>query len=533
MLKSISCEKLIDHTLVFCAGINAVVGADDGHNSIGKSSILMLIDFVFGGSDFPSKCDDVIRNIGHLKVAFEYEFDTKYSFVRDTESPEVVYRVDEQRYVSIKEFNEFLKVKYISSECDISFREAVGGFFRVFQKKNYDDNRPLDIVKKDKWASIRKRILKIFGKYWTILELERENIIEQKKAKDIKGTFGSGAVKKITKTQFKKNEVKLLEVVSEIETIKEALKNNVTDIKSIINERNLTLKKEKDSLVGVRADLRQQLYRIETNLSDGKIRNSKSFQEVVEYFPEINVDKLAKVESFHKGITAIMKGQLEDERKILMDGILIAENNISKIDSELLEIVNSQEDAVYLLERLMELDRLWRELDKQNEYFNRDGEVRAEIEELKGRIQAALEDSIVAIESNLNSATKRYIEIIYPDKPILPKIILGKTDYKFDHGDDRGTGKGYANMIALDLAFLEITCLPCLIHDSLLFKNMDIPAVEHLIGIYSSFQKQIFVSIDEVSKYSEEVKVLIKSATFLKLDHDRLAFVAKWKKRTE
>lgn len=88
-------------------------------------------------------------------------------------------------------------------------------------------------------------------------------------------------------------------------------------------------------------------------------------------------------------------------------------------------------------------------------------------------------------------------------------------------------------MIALDLIFLEKTDLPCLVHDSLLFKNMAVPAVEHLISIYESFEKQVFISIDEVPKYSREVQLLIKKAMFLKLDQDHLAFIVKWKKRNE
>lgn len=533
MLKSIGCDKLIESPLRFGLGLNALVGADDGHNSIGKSSILMLIDFAFGGGDFPSKCDDVIRHVGHFKVDIEFEFEKVYLFVRDTENPKLVYRVEEKDYISINDFNGFLKGKYLPVECEISFRDAVSGFFRIFQRKNYDEGHPLHVVKSDKWASIRKRILKIFGVYGVISGLEGKILVEQKKASDIKGAYGSGAVKKITKTQFDKNEAKLLEILGEIEVLKKALENNVTDIGLLISERNFTLKKEKDKLVEYCIGLKRRLYRIESNLSGSKIRNSKSFKEVVEFFPDMDVEKLARVESFHKGITAIMKSQLEAEEKILKDGVVEAENSISKIDHELLEIVSSKEDAFYLLERLMELDRLRREIDQQNEYFSRDGKVQAEVRTLKDGVQLALVELIERIEDVLNSGMKKYIEIIYPDFPILPAISFGKGDYKFSHGDDRGTGKGYANMIALDLTFLENTCLPCLVHDSLLFKNMDIPAVEHLIGIYSSFQKQIFVSIDEISKYSAEVKVLIKSATFLKLDHDRLAFVAKWKRRAE
>ena len=58
---------------------------------------------------------------------------------------------------------------------------------------------------------------------------------------------------------------------------------------------------------------------------------------------------------------------------------------------------------------------------------------------------------------------------------------------------------------------------------------MDVPAVEHLIKLYSSFKKQIFISIDEVSKYQQDIINTIEKSKFLKLDRDRLAFGIKWK----
>ncbi len=112
------------------------------------------------------------------------------------------------------------------------------------------------------------------------------------------------------------------------------------------------------------------------------------------------------------------------------------------------------------------------------------------------------------------------------------KISFLKNDYIFDHGDDRGTGKGFADMICFDLTFLENTILPCLIHDSLLFKNIDVPAVDKLISIYSQFKKQIFIAIDEKYKYNKETQNKINTAMFLELDENKVAFKMKWKKKS-
>ncbi|MBT0622729.1 DUF2326 domain-containing protein [Pseudomonas fluorescens] len=529
MLKSIACEKLIQSSIYFKSGLNSVIGADDAHNSIGKSSVLMLIDFAFGGSDFPVKCDDVIKNVGHLEVRMEFFFGGSFSFVRNTQTPDSVYFVEESRLLTLREFTAFLKDNYLSANSEISFRDCVSGFLRVYQRNNYNPKRPLDSTVREKWEVVRKRLLKMFNLYWVISQLEQERTVAQKTLKDINGTFNSGAVKKITKVQVSKNNTFLRTLYAEIELIKESLKRNVTDIRSIINEKSLDLKQEKDALVEHKLNIKVKLSRVESNLGNSKVRNSKDFQAVLTLFPEVDSKKLLEVESFHSGITAILKEQLKAEQAVLLEALEAAELDIAKVDSVLLSLVDSREDSVFLLERLIELDRQQNDLLQQNRYWALSAEAKKEIADLKASIDLALESSVSSIENNLNAGVNTEITKIYSDEAISPILTLGPKDYRFEHGDDRGTGKAFANMIALDLTFLRLTVLPILIHDSLLFKNMDTPAIEHLVEIYSSYAKQIFISIDEVKKYKHSVQSLIEESAFLKLDKDRMAFKVKWK----
>ena len=52
MLTQIICDKFLKQPLTFSDGLNCVLGDDCATNSIGKSSFLMIIDFVFGGDDY-------------------------------------------------------------------------------------------------------------------------------------------------------------------------------------------------------------------------------------------------------------------------------------------------------------------------------------------------------------------------------------------------------------------------------------------------------------------------------------------------
>lgn len=47
----------------FKTGLNVILGKEDGENSIGKSSAMLAIDFVFGGKTYASS--DGVKHMGH------------------------------------------------------------------------------------------------------------------------------------------------------------------------------------------------------------------------------------------------------------------------------------------------------------------------------------------------------------------------------------------------------------------------------------------------------------------------------------
>lgn len=81
MLKRIYCEKFLQKEVEFHSGLNAVVGDDVASNSIGKSTMLMIIDFVFGGEDYIKKNHDTVDQLGHHEFRFVFEFLGKEYFL--------------------------------------------------------------------------------------------------------------------------------------------------------------------------------------------------------------------------------------------------------------------------------------------------------------------------------------------------------------------------------------------------------------------------------------------------------------------
>ena len=76
MLVEIMCDEFKDHgtprgRIQLHAGLNTVMGSSSGSNSIGKSTFLMIIDFVFGGDDYVEKLTDVQTEVGEHRICFE------------------------------------------------------------------------------------------------------------------------------------------------------------------------------------------------------------------------------------------------------------------------------------------------------------------------------------------------------------------------------------------------------------------------------------------------------------------------------
>lgn len=75
-------------------------------------------------------------------------------------------------------------------------------------------------------------------------------------------------------------------------------------------------------------------------------------------------------------------------------------------------------------------------------------------------------------------------------------------------------------MIVLDLVCLSLTCLPALVHDSVLLKQISKASTEMIFELYSSTNKQIFVAFDNISSYSDRTAEIVNANVVLSLSGD-------------
>jgi uncharacterized protein YydD (DUF2326 family) len=114
MLTEIHCKKFKTKTIKFHSGLNVVLGDAVATNSIGKSNLLMIIDFAFGGNSFLEHNSDVSKELGHHDYHFRFKFRDKIvGFVRNTNTPNLVHQEAEGSEndipISIEDYRAFLK----------------------------------------------------------------------------------------------------------------------------------------------------------------------------------------------------------------------------------------------------------------------------------------------------------------------------------------------------------------------------------------------------------------------------------------
>lgn len=217
MLREIQCDEFkaygkVRPAIKFHSGLNTVLGGANANNSIGKTTFLLIIDFVFGGDSYLNS--DAITKVGSHTINFMFEFDAGYKyFSRNTTKSDVVNVCDESynvlETISLEEFNETLQGLYNLDLYKSTFRNLIERYFRIYGKDNYDENNPLHGHKKENFKSAILSIEKLFDVYQIIEEYKKsyDEVSDKLKALNSTRRFDLLPYGKITtKTQYKQNE---------------------------------------------------------------------------------------------------------------------------------------------------------------------------------------------------------------------------------------------------------------------------------------------------------------------------------------
>ncbi|MEG0892414.1 MAG: DUF2326 domain-containing protein [Oscillospiraceae bacterium] len=533
MLTEIKSEVFAEKTVVFHEGLNVILGDSAASNSIGKSTMLMIIDFIFGGDTYIKNNHDAIEKLGDHSFRFAFCFSGEmFYFTRSTNRYKYVSCCDEGydviTEISLDDYKNLLKERYQLELPFASFREIVSLFSRVWGKHNYDIDKPLQFSGEAAKTAI-DRLIKLYNKFSSIKALndQIDELSERKKV--LNSAAKKDFIPSVNKTQYRQASAKIDEITLEIESISSDIAGIKTNCESIVSKEMLELKRKKSLLLEQKNQYNDRLTNVKINLAAKNPALKAQLARLVEFFPTINMDKLTSIDNFHAGISSILKESLKATQSELEAAIEVLDSQISELDSQMDEMIDLKDAPKYTVERLLELAAQKSQYEKAKELFEKKERIEAELLSAKKDFIQIKGSVLADIQSQVNTSMYDENKLIHTDGRRAPDLQLKDTSYDFKVFNDTGTGKAYASLITLDLAIFNTTQLPFLIHDTMLFKNIENTVFENIVSVYAKQKKQIFIAVDEATKFNMSTQKILTAGRVLQLAYDKTLFGINWK----
>lgn len=556
MLVEIYCDKFktggkdgeVRPPITFHEGLNAVIGDEDRSNSIGKSTLLMIIDFVFGGNDYITKCTAVQDNVKEHNICFTLRFEgLEYSFMRNTVKYNEVIKCNRQ-YIPLKdedpmmidEYTAFLGKMYGMQFEGLTWRGLMSKHIRVHGRDTMDASRPLQEAKDGRQSDDIKRYLKQFERY-AIVE---KQINQAKVAEDEKEAFRKSVSFNHIRMasgdkEYKANETKIAELQIKENELAENSSKGLLDLNSMQAQRLSELNSNLISYSRQRARVQSQLNSLRREMIEGKKTFKRSYSDLEKFFPGIEFKAIAEIDKFHQGLSKVLQDEFKESEADLATTYVMLGNEITKIKEQIAEIKNIPNVTQAVLNEYARITTELNNLQAANENYKT-------FDELKktAKNYAETRDKIIArqlseIQDIVNKKMKEITTQIVRDKKLIsPVLQLEKMkSYSFETKGDDGSGAGQRGLITFDLANMEVSNIPFIVHDADLMDPVEKPVLTELIKYYDSVKnqkRQAFVSFRSYEFYAEEIRPTIEKCKVIQLEaNGQELFGWAWNKEKE
>lgn len=554
MLVEVQCDKFISHGKIrepirFHRGLNTVLGDDNGSNSIGKSTFLMILDFVFGGKDYVNKCTDVQTNVQEHNINFTFEFDGEYyHFSRNTVSYNTVTRCDkdynplpEDSQMTLKSYCAFLVEKYGTSVEDaLSWRGAVSRYIRVWKRDTLDEERPLREAKDESGEAAIKKFMQLFRRYLPV----ESQILQAKAAEDEKDAFKKSTDYKHiraakNKTEYEDNEKRIIALKQKEQELAEQSSKGLLDLDAFQTRHLTELEEQLIRYRREKARVQTQLNAIRREMTEGKKSFKKTYGDLERFFPGVEFQALENIEGFHQKLAKVLSEEFKETEKDLATTYMMLSNEIVRILGEIEEIKKIPNVSEAILKEYALLNTELNNLIMANANYDRLNELKAIAAEYAETRDKVIRDHLFTIELQVNQQMKEISDSIFKSEQRMPPVLRMEklTKYTFDTPNDGGTGAQYRGLITFDLANLDVLPIPFVVHDSPLLKNIEKRVLAEIIRLYAEQEasgKQVFIAFDMLDTYNDEMQKLLREHLVLELSPGgNELFGRAWNKETE
>ena len=531
MLVEVMCDKFIDHgkprgRIRLHGGLNTVIGSDSGSNSIGKSTFLMIIDFVFGGDDYVEKLNDVQTEVGEHRICFAFRFqDGLHYFSRSNVDYKNVQKCDkdynpiEGQTLSLNQYLSFLQNKYDLNLAGLSFRNAVGRSMRIYKRETLDEEHPLHQAKQETAKSAIEGLLKLLDLYAGI---EAQSKIAAE-AKDQYNTFKKAQkyqyIPFVTRqSEYYNNEDRIAELTEQAEELARKSSGGLLDLDSLQAERLSILQGRLSNFKRQRSRILSQLRAIRADQELGKKGFKRNYDDLIRFFPGVDLQRIEAIEGFHKQLAGILKKEFSETEENMQATLALIESEMSQIEAAIAQMAKTTDLSKVVLEQYAAIDKELKTLRAANENYIKTSELSSKAKAYEEELNRLVIEQIALMQNRINSEMEQINNTIYGGRKTSPTLTVSDAShYLFFTPRDGGTGAQYKGLVVFDLAMLLLTKLPVVAHDSVMLKHIEDNAIEKIMELYAATPKQVFIAMDKEGSYTPAAQKIMEEAKVLQL----------------
>ena len=418
----------------------------------------------------------------------------------------------------------------------MSWRQFVGLYMRIYGKPNLNETAALYYGGSNQQAKEVQTLLKTFDRFD---KCAAQYKIKEETANRYSAFLKAQSYKIIepikSKSEFKQLENDLAALQSQRDNLRAVIETYSADLTSEQLHAVADLKSKLSDIQMLKAKRQIRLRKLKNDISHINNSFDLDYSNILRFFPNVNLREIDKINEFHRQLTKILSSDISEEIDNETKWISEYEETERKIIVSIQNVVKISEPQKLSLDRFVQLQNEINNLIKGKDTYNLRNRFKEEKDTAARIYENFLQDSLTEVQQELNNEINKRNDIIFNGTVKSPMITLRPKSYKYSCIDDNGTGSNYKNLILFDLSVLTLTSLPTMIHDTILFKNIAVDVLEKIIYQYSQFKnKQIFISFDNLSNYSQEAKEILVSNRVLSLaPNGNELFGFSWNKKTE
>lgn len=506
MLSEIRCNAFAQNVIKFQNGLNVILGTDSGTNSIGKSTFLLIVDYAFGGREY-SRSNDILRNVEEHDIFFSFVFNgSTHVFSRSNTNSGIVWKCNEQyekiEEITLEEYCNWLNEQYSIKLPALSFRDAVGRYIRVYTKKNCDEFHPLHYFPTEKSENAIFAFLKLCNEYAPLAKIQKEVKASKEALEAFKKAQRLKFVANISKKEYEANIVEIGKLYEELQALTDGLENNLLDVDAVASEHAVYIKKLLSRARRARSLVKSRYDALDENGEYRFSATTDNFEELLRFFPGANIARIEEIEAFHKQISSIFKRELNAERKKIKEILDEYDVIIQEYETQLRTVISDPKLSKMVLTKHADILKRIERMQNENDAYLKKEKLSEQAKEDADRYDEIKLQQFGIASLRVNTEMQRINNLIYNGLYQSPQLCLNNANYRFFTPDDTGTGIAYKGLIVFDLAMLNLTKLPVLVHDSVILKQIADDAIERIMELYSASEKQVIIALDKQSSYS-------------------------------